>query len=147
MSSREFKKEFGEKAISHGFESAFGGWMKESSDCIVVIDLQKSKYGDYFELNIKVFIQGMFRKIYVKNKDLVKKDTGDVFVRPPKEYNEVLDFDTSMDTEKRMQRLEDLFREYLVPFSEKALTKEGLKQLAYHEKIYLLPAIKQELEA
>lgn len=81
MDSKEFKKLFGEVAKSNGFERAFGGWFKDSVESIVVLDLQKSNFGDYYEMNIKIYVQGIFGNSYSKNKDLVKKDTGDIFIR------------------------------------------------------------------
>ena len=33
----------------------------------------KSNFGDYYELNIKIFIQGMFGNMCTRSKDLVKK--------------------------------------------------------------------------
>jgi len=73
MDTKEFKRLFDEVAKSHNFERAFGGWFKESHECIVVLDLQKSNYGGYYYLNLKIYIQGVFNKHYSKSKDLVKK--------------------------------------------------------------------------
>lgn len=145
MDSKEFKNIFDQTAQRNGFEKAFGGWFNESPECIVVLDLQKSNYGDYYELNIKIFVQGMFGNNYTKSKDLVKKHTGDIFTRQPNNYKDVLDFDTSMDDVKRKERLESLFSEFIIPFTNKALTRAGIKELAEQEKIFLLPAVKEEL--
>lgn len=65
MDSKEFKSIFDEVAKRSSFEKAFGGWFRESSECIAVLDLQKSNFGDYYELNIKIFIQGVFGNTYV----------------------------------------------------------------------------------
>ncbi|MEY2650726.1 MAG: hypothetical protein RL608_1400 [Bacteroidota bacterium] len=145
MDSKDFKKVFGEVAKSNGFESAFGGWFKESAESIIVLDLQKSNYGDYYEMNIKVYVQGMFGNSYTRNKDLVKKDTGDIFRRQPPEYKDVLDFDTPLDDEKRKERLAKLFSEFIAPFTKRALSKLGIKELAETGEITLLPAVKKEL--
>lgn len=145
MDSKEFKNIFDEIAKSNGFEKAFGGWFRESPECIIVLDLQKSNFGDYYELNIKVFVQGMFGNTYVKGKDLVKKHTGDIFTRQPNNYKNVFDFDTSMDDDKRKQGIEELFSEFIKPFTDKALSRQGLKELEVQEKIFLLPAVKEEL--
>jgi len=58
MDNKEFKKVFGDIAKVNGFDRAFGGWFKESSECILVLELQKSNYGDYYYLNIKIFCPG-----------------------------------------------------------------------------------------
>lgn len=145
MNNKEFKNKFSNIAKSKGFESSFGGWFKESTECIVVLDLQKSNFGDYYEMNIKIYIQGMLGNDYVKNKDLIKKDTGDIFRRQPSEYRDVFDFDEPMDDEKRKKRLEQLFSEFIVPFTNKASSKSGIRELAEKGEINLLPAIKNEL--
>ena len=145
MDSKEFKNIFDEVAKRNDFEKAFGGWFIESSECIIVLDLQKSNFGDYYELNIKIFIQGMFGNAYVKSKDLVKKHTGDIFTRQPNNYKDVFDFDKSMDDNNRKRKLEELFSEFIKPFTDKALSRKGLKELEAQEKIFLLPAVKEDL--
>jgi hypothetical protein len=89
----------------------------------------------------------MFGNTYVKGKDLVKKYTGDIFIRQPNNYKDILDFDTSIDDLMREQKLESLFNEFLVPFTHKALTRVGIKELATEQKIFLLPAVKEQLGA
>lgn len=145
MESKDFKSLFDDLAKANNFEKAFGGWFKESSECIAVLDLQKSNFGDYYELNIKIFVQEMFGKIHSKSKDLVKKEIGTVFTRQPKAFKDALDFDVPISDVKRKKRLEDLFKEFIVPFIDKALSREGLRELAQQEEIFLLPAVKQQL--
>lgn len=146
MDSKEFKKIFAEIAKSKRFESAFGGWFKDSTESIVVLDLQKSNFGGYYELNIKIYIHGMFGNSYFRNKDLVKKDIGDVFRRQPPEYNWVFNFDKPMEDENRKRTLEKLFSDFIVPFTDKALSKSGIRELAAKGEIFLLPAVKVVLE-
>lgn len=145
MNSKEFENIFDGIAISNSFEKAFGGWFKESDECVVVLDLQKSSFADYYELNIKIFVQGIFGNTYVKDQDLMRKHIGDIFTRQPKEYKDVFDFEISIDGDKRKRELEELFSEFIRPFTDKALSRHGLKELAAQEKIFLLPAIKMEL--
>ena len=145
MDYKKFKNIFDTIAKTNDFEKAFGGWFKESSECIIALDLQKSNFGNYYELNIKIFVQGMFGIKYTKSKDLVKKHTGDIFTRQPDGYKNILDFDIPMDNEKREEKLESFFNEFIVPFTNKALSRIGLKELAKQEKIFLLPAVKEEL--
>jgi Domain of unknown function (DUF4304) len=145
MDSKEFKNLFSEIAKTNGFEKSFGGWFIESSESIIVLDLQKSNFGDYYELNIKIYVQGMFGNNYTKNKDLVKKDTGDIFRRHPQEYKNVFDFDVSMVSDERKKKLMQLFSGFIKPFTEKALSRQGLKELEAQGEISLLPAVKKEL--
>lgn len=146
MDNKTFKNAFRDLAKFHGFESLFGGWFKESPECIFVIELMKSNFGNYYQLNIKIYVNGVFGKIYTKSKDLVKKDIGDVFIGEPRDFQAALDLETLMDVKEREQKLQSLFKDFLVPFSEKALTKQGISELAEKEEIYLLPAVKAELE-
>jgi hypothetical protein len=145
MDSKAFKKVFGDEAKSNGFESAFGGWFKTGEECIVVLDLQKSNFGDYYQLMIKVYVQGMFGNTYSISKDLVKKESGDVFRGEPPNYEGVFNFDEPMDDEMRKERLAKLFSEFIVPFTDKALSRQGLKELAAKEEVFLLPAVKVQL--
>lgn len=41
--------------------------------------------------------------------------------------------------------LEKLFDDFIIPFTTKALSKEGIKKLAETDQIYLLPAVRKEL--
>ena len=144
MENKNFKKLFGEIVRLHRFEGSHGGWFKESEECIIALDLQKSNFSNIFYLNIKVYIQGVFGMNYFKSKDLVKKDTGDIFSRQPNEYNDIFDLDSPMEYELRKKRLEKLFQEVIVPETNKTLTRAGIKELA-EAGMFILPAVKGEL--
>ncbi|WP_228450865.1 DUF4304 domain-containing protein [Chryseolinea soli] len=142
MDSRDFKTMFGDVAKESGFESAFGGWWKESSETIVVLDLQKSNFNNLYYLNIKIYVQGISGKRYTRSKNLVKKDVGDIFRRQPPAYSSVLDIDPAENDSMRKDKLEKMFLEFLVPFADKALSKSGIVELAEKAEIYLPPAVK-----
>lgn len=110
MDSKEFKSIFDNIAKANKFAKAFGGWFKESNECIAVLELQKSSFGDYYMLNIKIFIQGSFGTTYFPNKDLIKSPMGDVTNQI--NDNDIFDFDKPMDDEKRKEQLEKLFGEF-----------------------------------
>ena len=145
MNSKEFKTVFGEVAKANDFKRAFGEWYKETPECIAILELQKSNFGDYYQLNIKIFIQGIFNKIYLPSKDLIKSSLGHVNSNETKVYKSVLDFDEPMDDSKRKERLRELFENHIVPFTNKTLTKSGIRELANKGEITLLPAVKEEL--
>lgn len=136
---------FGEIACTSGFESAFGGWFMESHECIAVLDLQKSHYGNHYELNIKIYVKGAFGFAYVKSKEL-KNDTGDVFRAQPKEYDAALNLEIPMPDEVRKEQVESMFREFVVPYTEMALKRTGIRQLVEEKKAFLLEAVQKELE-
>lgn len=146
MNSKEFKIVFGNTAKEYDFKKAFGGWYKESPECIAVLELQKSNFGDYYLLNIKVFIQGLFGKNYYLTKDLIKSPIGDITINETQKYRDVFDFDESMiDDVKRREKLEKLFKNHIVPFVNKTLTKNGIIELVRSGRLLLLPAVKKEL--
>jgi len=145
MNSKEFKNVFNDLAKSYDFEKAYSGWFKESPECIVVLDLQKSNFSNSYYLNIKIFVQGMLGNAYVKNKFLVKSDVGDIFIRQPDEYASVFDFNNAMEYDIRVEQLHLLFSEFIIPFINKALSKFGIKELAEKDEIFLLPAVKEQL--
>ncbi len=145
INGKEFKKIFGELAKCNMFENAFGGWFKSSDESIIVLDLQKSKLGDYYDINIKIYIQGMFGNTYSKSKDLIKKDIGNIFRRQPSEYKSIFDFNEPMNDNERIDGLKKFFAEFIVPFTEKALSKVGIMELANKDEINLLSSVKAEL--
>jgi len=145
MKDAELKNCFDNTAQAEGFKKAFGGWFMESTECILVLNLQKSNFGNYYELNIKIFVQGEFGHSYTVSKALVKSDIGTVFRRQPTAYNSIFDLDQPLNDLTRKQRLSDLFADFIIPFTNKALTRNGLKELVRAGEITLLPAVKQDL--
>ncbi len=141
----EFKKIFGEIAKANGFESDFGGWFKNSTECIIALNIQKSNYGNYYNINIKIYVQGIFGNVYVKNKELVKKDIGDIFRREPPNYSDAINFENTMEDDVRIQKMQEMFKEFIVPFTAKALSKSGITALAEAGEIALLPAVEKEI--
>lgn len=144
MENKEFKNLFNETAKSYGFESAFGGWFKESDECIAALYLQKSNYGNYYDLNIKIFIQGIFGEHYKKSKEL-KNAVSDILGRQPEEYRDIFDLDLLIEDAIRKEKLEQLFNEFVTPFVTSMLTREGIKKQALLDKDFLTPAINKEL--
>jgi hypothetical protein len=146
METKDFRKYFKSLAKKNGFESAFNGWLKESPECIFVIELMRSNFGNYYLLNIKIFVNGVFGKNHIVNKDMVKKEIGNIDRGEPKRFENALNLEFPMDDTAREMELEALFHDFLVPFSEKALTKRGIHELVEQGEIALLPAVKEELE-
>ena len=48
MDAKEFKTVFGAIATRYGFKFLYGGWHKESEDCIVILELQRSYYSNSY---------------------------------------------------------------------------------------------------
>ncbi len=146
MEVKEFKKLFGTIAEENGFTAKFGGWFKESSDCIVALDLQRSNFSALYYLNVDIFIQKLFGESYVIGKKLLR-NPGTIFRRQPNDFDAALDLSALMSNPERKEKIEALFKDFLVPFAEKALTLSGLKELAKKNEIFLLPRVKERLLA
>jgi hypothetical protein len=147
LESKSFKtKLFNNLATQHGFQKMYGGWIKEGEDTIIVLDLQKSNYADYFQLNFKIFVRDIFGEKHTVNKDLIKREVGTIFLGEPKEFRDIFHFEYELPDDFRCQGLEKLFQTYIFPVSEKVKTIAGLKEFIKNEKIFLLPAVKKALD-
>lgn len=142
MDNKEFKKMFGEVAKNNGFERAFEGWFMQSDEVIHILELQKSNFSNSYYLNIKIYIQGALGNNYIISKELVKKDTGDIFLRPPDTYSRLFDLEFPLENEDRKNKLQDLFNQYIVPFIRNTKTKNKIKETYETGTFFILPAIK-----
>lgn len=145
MDKKEFKRQFGQIAISHGFDYLYSAWNKKSDKCMIILDLQKSNYSELYYLNIKVYIKGLFNEPYELSKSLIKHGVGDIFIRQPDEYSVAFDLESELSDVERIVLLEALFVDFLIPFSRECMTIIGIKNLLEKESIFLLPAVKNEL--
>ena len=143
MNSKEFKSLFGSIAKENDFLQAFGGWYKESSECIAILELQKSMYGNYYMLNIKIFIQGAFDRSYYPTKELIKSPMGSIGKQI---MDDVLSFDKPMPDELRTERLKELFSNSIIPYVSKLMTKANIVDLESKGEIMVLSSVKKELE-
>ena len=70
---------------------------------------------------------------------------GTIMLGEPDKYRDIFDFDNFMEDSLRIQKLENLFTDYIVPTTERVLTQETLKEFIREEEIFVLPAVKKEL--
>lgn len=147
MESKDFKRMFGRVAEDNGFKFIFGGWYIESSECILVLDLQKSNYGNYYELNIKIHIQECLDQTFTLSKKLIKGNMALADRGQPKEYDDFFNLEVPISDEQRRQGFERFFNEFMVPFSFKALNRGGIKELGEAKLIFLTNSVKKSLEA
>ena len=145
IDNKKFKQLFNDVTRLYDFEQAYGAWFLESPECIVVLELQKSYFGNYYELNIKSFVQGAFGNHYVKSKDLAKKYMGNCFGRQPSEYNDIFDLEEDMEDEYRKERLEYFFKNFLAPLLPKLLSLSDLSKLPEYGDIFIPSAVKNEI--
>ena len=129
-----------------GFESKFGCLVKTTNEVIVVLSFQKSCYSSLVYLNIKLFIQGIFGKNYQLSREVVVNDVGDVFRRAPKDYDQIFDLGSDLPDNERIEYLKKFIDEFLSGFVQQVSTVKGIMSLAEKGELFLLPAVKSELE-
>lgn len=145
MDNKEFKKIFNSIAEKYKFIPAYNAWFKESEECIMVLIIEKSNNGNYYNFRISIFIKNLYNNKYTICKDLTKKP-GNIRTGEPKKYTIYFDLEENIDAKEREKGLDLLFSEYIAPLTELALSRIGIKQLAQEERIILFPAVKEDLE-
>lgn len=147
MKATEFKSLLADVAKEHGFTAAHGGWYRETPSALFVLHLQKSNFGNYFELNLKLFLgQGLSSNAAEFNR-LVKSLSGDIFRRQPEEYREVFDLDTVISAADRRHRLARMFIELIDRMASAAASSLGLLRLRDEGLVFLLPMAEARLKA
>ena len=146
MNLKVLKRTFAEITKSIGLETKFGGFVKETEEVIIVLSFQKSNYSSQVYLNIKLYIQGVFGKNYQLSREMVVNDVGDVFRRAPKDYDQIFDLGSDLSDNERIEQLKAFVDEFLSGFIQQASTVKGIMLLAEQGELYLLPAVKSELE-
>lgn len=146
MTEKHLIAMFDRHARAAGFESNQGFWLLTSDECLVTLDLQKSRFGPSFEMNLKVFVQGLFGQMHLNSSKLAK-GTGDIFRRHPPEFADVFNLGNKLSEDSRDGRMRELFEGMIGPMSRQLLSRSSIKQLAREkpDEIFLLPAVKKEL--
>lgn len=138
---------FGEVAASRGFRAAGGGWYREVSTGLFVLALQKSNFGNQFELNLKLFLNRAIPKDSASLKKMMKSMGGDIFRRQPEQYRSVFDLESGLSVTERKLSLEALFVEIVDKITTEACAPSGLLRLRDQGVIFLLPSVEAQLKA
>jgi hypothetical protein len=146
MEASEFKVLFGDVARAHGFTAAHGGWYRKTPTALFVLNLQKSNFGNYYELNLKLFLGEGLPTSATVSKKLVKSLSGDIFRRQPKECREVFDLDATITADDRRERLDRMFTELVDRIATAAASPLGLLRLRDEGVVYLLPMAEARLK-
>jgi hypothetical protein len=145
MEARDFKALFGEVAKAHGFTAAHGGWCRDACAALVVLNLQKSNFGNHFDLNIKLFLGRRLQGAAADLKSLVKNEGGDVFRRQPTECNRILNLDAPISAEDRRCELDRMFVELVDRITAASATQAGILGLRDEGVLFLLPMAEKRL--
>jgi len=146
MTKNQFKIIFDEVAQKFSFERAYGAYFKEFNEVMIMIYLMKSNYSNFYYLDIKVFIQGAFDKTYSKSKELVKKEVGQIFTRPPETYSKYFDLDQNLSDSEIEKGLNSMFVDFLLPFMESIKTKKQILNSFKNKQIQLTKSVIIEIE-
>ena len=143
MDSRELKRVFGEVAKAHGFNVAPGGWYRQVPIGLLVLNLQRSNFGNYYEVNIKVFL-GHAQPVESELKRLVNL-AGDIFRRQPEEYRSAFDLDVPAAAVDRESAIDRMFSTVIDRIVSAADESAGILRLRDAGILYLLPGIEERL--
>lgn len=147
MEAKEFKALLGDVAKAHGFNVAPGGWYRELPAALFVLDLQKSNFGNYFELNIKLFLGRTAPSDPAEFKKLVKNMSGDIFRRQPEECRIAFDLDAPVEAASRRTMIDQMFSELVDRIASTANSLAGILRLRDEGILYVLPMIEARLKA
>ena len=73
MDNKTFKQAIRKFALENGFKEFSSCYFRESSTCLIGLELQKSSYSKFYYLNIQVHVQGYHGQHYAPSADLMKK--------------------------------------------------------------------------
>lgn len=145
MKDKELKKKFCEIGKIYGFNTAYGGCYKSSLECLTILELQKSNYGNYYYLNSRTYIQNILGQEFIPNKEIMRK-TSIADVMYLIKDDSILDLDVQMEDNDRIEKMRILFETIIIPFTNSCLSKEGIVKLYHNENnIVIPPAVKKEL--
>jgi hypothetical protein len=147
MDAAELKSILGGVASNHGFVAAHGGWYRNTRSATMVLSLQRSNFGSYFDLNIKLFIEVWTDKSLSTIRDKIKKGSGDVFIRQPKYCSSAFDLESSLDANKRIELLNKMFEDTIERIAIASEIPDEMFKLRDEGVIHLLPMTEALLKA
>lgn len=145
MEYRDFKILLGTVAKAHGFSSYGGGWITKNNFVLFALHLQKSDFGRYSDLNMKLYIHPSAEISGEEMTKYVKNGSGDIFRRQPNEYRDVFDLDSNLDTPKRRSEIERMFTEIIDRINLSSSTPSGILRLRDEGMLHLLPKVEARL--
>jgi hypothetical protein len=144
---KEFKLLFADVANAHGFTAAHGGWYREMPVGLLVLNFQKSSFGSYFELNLKLLLGRGAPVDTAESKKLTMSLVGDIFRRQPEEFREAFDLDSDLTAAERQTAIRRMFCECINRIVSECTDAAGILRLRDEGIFYLLPTIEARLRA
>lgn len=118
---------FGSEA---GFEKKSGSWYRTGDDVIAICNLQKSRYGPLYYLNLSFWLRELGDARYPKAQQSHVVARADGLVpKIESRLKELLDLDYAISDEVRIFELAALLNENLLPLIERAKDVAGVRGL------------------
>lgn len=133
MDTKTFKQYFEKVATSHSFQKRKDNFVKESTECFLILNLQKSSYSKLYYLNIYIIIKGFKNRSTFEDSKMIEERSYDLFRRQPVEYNKTFDLENQIEDSERKLELDRLFNEYITVDS--FLKVEGILNLIKNKEI------------
>lgn len=146
MVTAEFRTMFGEVAKAHGFTGAHGGWYRDTGAALLILSLQKSNFGNYLYLNIKIFLGERATGAPEQLRQRIKNLNGDVFRRQSNEQSELLNLENDLSISARREGIDAMFRGLIGHMVACCEDTAGILRLGDEGLVFLLPSVKARLE-
>lgn len=143
MDISTWKHIFEESAASSGFQKIGTSLVVNNQETTIVLDLQKSQYGNSFYLNINIFVN--VGGVPISQEKIGKM--GDIFRRQPPAWDFLFDLDNLQSADELKKQMILFFGEFVIPFTKEMETKVSILRFAHDNpgEISLSPAVRTTL--
>ncbi|MES2822752.1 MAG: DUF4304 domain-containing protein [Pseudomonadota bacterium] len=122
---------------SHGFKKKSSNWYLYKSEVVLVVNLQKSQYGNQFYINCAVLVKALLDLEFPQEEKChirFRLDSNGTDA-PENRVKLLLDLENdSISDEDRKSELKKLITSYVLPHLEKCSTLSGITEMVNSEK-------------
>jgi hypothetical protein len=117
---------------SHGFKKKSNNWYLGKDEVVLLVNLQKSQYGNQFYVNCAVLVKNLSDLEFPQEEKChirFRLDSNDTNV-PEKRVESLLDLENDLITEEdRTAELQKLITDYALPHLNKCSTLNGITEI------------------
>lgn len=125
MSPDELRDCVVEELRSAGLKQRGRHWYLHGADAIAVAELQKSRWGNQFHLNLAVWLNLLGEKAHPREPEChIRTRLGGI---GPQVTDAALNLDSTLSEVERRKRLSALLREHAIPFLQRCSSLEGAR--------------------
>jgi hypothetical protein len=128
----------------NGFRRKSKSWYLRTDDTILVVNLQKSIYGDQYYVNLAVWLKALGENVFPKEYHCHIRSRVVAFDRDRQKYweREVFDLDnTDMPDAERSQQIQSFLEEKALPFLLSCGSVEELRKLYREGRFEGIPVL------